>query len=162
AAVAPVMCGLGDGAVVAAIRARVEALPATDSSERTLRTALLHARLALYASTGSAGELETLLADISEPARAPVGPPPTLRTEELLGAARLKAGRPHEAVAAYERALRLTPNRSAALLGLARARTAAGNISGAADAYRQLLANWHGADPNLPALAEVKKGAGAK
>ena len=52
-AVAPVMCGLGDGAV-AAIRARVDALPATDSSERTLRTALLHARLALYASTGSA------------------------------------------------------------------------------------------------------------
>ena len=115
-AVAPVMCGLGDGAV-AAIRARVDALPATDSSERTLRTALLHARLALYASTGSANELETLLADTSEPARAPVGPPATLRTEELLGAARLKAGRPHEAVAAYERALRLTPNRSAALSG---------------------------------------------
>jgi len=161
-AVAPVTCGLGDGAVVAAIRARVEALPATDSSVRTLRTALLHARLALYASTGSAGELETLLADPSEPARAPVGPPPTLRTEELLGAARLKAGRPHEAVAAYERALRLTPNRSVALLGLARARTAAGDISGAADAYRQLLANWHGADPDLPALAEVRRGAGAK
>ena len=102
------MCGLGDGAV-AAIRARVDGLPATDSSERTLRTALLHARLALYASTGSAGELETLLVDPSEPARAPVGPPATLRTEELLGAARLKAGRPQEAVAAYERALRLTP-----------------------------------------------------
>ena len=84
-AVAPVMCGLGDGAA-AAIRTRVEALPATDSSERTLRTALLHARLALYASTGSAGELETLLADTSEPARALVGPPATLRTEELLGA----------------------------------------------------------------------------
>ena len=160
-AVAPVMCGLADGAV-AAVRARVEALPANDSSERTLRAALLHARLALYASTGSANDPETLLADTSEPARAPVGPPATLRTEELLGAARLKAGRPHEAVAAYERALRLTPNRSAALLGLARARTAAGNSRGASEAYQQLLANWHRADPDLPALAEVKKGAAAK
>ena len=161
AAIATVMCGRGDGALDA-IRTRVEALPATDSPERMLGTALLHARLATYIQTGSAGDLVRLLADGSEPARAPVGPPATLRTEELLGEARLKAGRPHEAVAAYERALQLTPNRSLALLGLARARTAAGNSKGAADAYRQLLANWHSADKDLPTLAEVRRGAQPK
>ena len=161
AAIAAVMCGGGDGALDA-IRARVKALPATDSPERALGTTLLHATLATYIQSSSAGDLERLLADGSEPARAPVGPPATLRTEELLGEARLKAGRPHEAVAAYERALQLTPNRSLALLGLARARAAAGNSNGAADAYRQLLANWHSGDKDLPALAEVRKGAQPK
>lgn len=160
AAIASALCGRADA--VASIRARTEAPPASDSSDRMLRTALLHARLAAYVRTGSADALETLLADASEPASAPVGPPSTLRTEELLGEARLKAGRPHEAAAAYERALRLTPNRSVALLGLARARTAAGDSSGAADGYRRLLANWHSADPDLAALAEVRRGAQPK
>lgn len=161
AVIAAVMCGGGDKAVES-VRASTEALSASDPFERLLRTAQLHSRLAVYTRTGSAGDLETLLADASEPARAPVGPPPTLRTEELLGEARLKASRPHEAVAAYERALRLTPNRSVALLGLARARTAAGDSRGAADAYRRLLANWRKADPDLATLAEVKKGARPK
>ena len=75
--------------------------------------------------------------------RPPVGPPSTLRTDELLGEALLKAGRPREAVAAYERALQLTPKRSVALLGLARARLAAGDRAGSVEAYRQVLANWH-------------------
>ena len=82
-------------------------------------------------------DLDALLAEPASPSRAPVGPPTTLRTEELLGEALLKAGRPREAIAAYERALQLTPNRSAALLGLARARHAAGDASGAAEAYAQ-------------------------
>jgi hypothetical protein len=57
-------------------------------------------------------------------ASAPIGPPGTLRTHELLAEALLAAGRPAEAVAAWERSLELTPNRRASVLGLERARTA--------------------------------------
>ena len=71
----------------------------------------------------------------------------------------VKAGRFREAVAAYERALELTPKRSATLLGLARARRAAEDHAGAAEAYRQLLTNWHRADPDVVAVAEAKAGA---
>ena len=133
--IAAVRCGSVD-TVLEPLRARVAALPADDPSG----TRAAHRRCSTRSCsrTSEAGrrlDLEALLADPASPSRAPVGPPTTLRTEELLGEARLKAGRPREAIAAYERALQLTPNRSAALLGLARARHAAGDASGAADAY---------------------------
>ena len=44
------------------------------------------------------------------------------------------------------------------LLFVARARLAAGDSKGAADAYSKLLINWKNADPNIPALAEAKGG----
>ena len=81
-------------------------------------------------------------------------------SSELLGATLLKARRFAEAAAAYERALSDRPNRSPALLGLARARAGAGDKSGAADAYRKLLANWKAADRDLPALAEARRAVG--
>lgn len=161
AAIIAVMCGPAE-AGVEAIRARVDALAPDDRAAALPRLALRHARLLAYVRGGAAADLEALLADAPRPERAPVGPPPTLRTDELLGEARLKAGRPREAIAAYERALELTPNRSPALLGLARARAAAGDRAGAAEAYRKLLANWKNADGNLPALAEARDGAGAR
>ncbi len=65
---------------------------------------------------------------------------------------------PRDAVADYERALVTTPNRAAALLGLARARAAAGDRPGASDAYKQLLANWHKADADLATLTEARGG----
>ena len=135
------------------------ALPAGPSP---LKAALLHAELLTYVAGAPPANLDTLLADPSTPSRAPVGPPSTLRLEELLGEARLKAGRPREAVAAYEQALRLTPNRSSALLGLARARRAAGDSQGAADAYRRLLDNWRQADADVAGLKEAREGAGSK
>ena len=84
-----------------------------------------------------------------------VGPPNLLVAHELLGDALLAAKRPAEAEVAYEQGLKLTPNRSRALLGLARARLARGDSVGAAEAARRLLANWHGADANLRALGEA-------
>jgi hypothetical protein len=48
------------------------------------------------------------------------------------------------------------------LLGLARARAAAGNRAGAADAYRVLLDNWQHADADVAVLAEVRRGAAAR
>ncbi|MFL5614899.1 MAG: hypothetical protein ACJ796_14645 [Gemmatimonadaceae bacterium] len=86
-----------------------------------------------------------------------VGPPPTLVAHELLGDALVRAKRPAEAEVAYEQELKLTPNRSGALLGLARARAARGDSTGASEAARRLLANWHLADADLPALAEARR-----
>jgi tetratricopeptide (TPR) repeat protein len=88
-----------------------------------------------------------------------IAPPAFVSTHELLGATLLEAGDARGAAAAYERALAHQPNRSAALLGLARARTAAGDRAGAAEAYRKLLANWAHADADLPAFEEVRRGA---
>ncbi|HEY7234419.1 MAG TPA: tetratricopeptide repeat protein [Gemmatimonadaceae bacterium] len=86
-----------------------------------------------------------------------VGPPIMLVAHELLGAALIEAHQPAEAEAAYEQALKLAPNRSAALFGLARARAARGDSAGAAEAARRLLANWHAADADLAALAEAQR-----
>jgi hypothetical protein len=88
---------------------------------------------------------------------APVGPPYVLRTQELLGEALSGSGRAPEAVRAYERALELTPLRSSALLGLARARAAAGDSAGARHAYAQLLRNWQHADDGIPGLDEARR-----
>jgi tetratricopeptide (TPR) repeat protein len=90
---------------------------------------------------------------------APTGPPRRLITAELLGQLLLDAGRGAEAVAAFEQSLKLHPRRSNALLGLARARKMTGDTTGAARAYKDLLANWHAADADLPELDEVKAGA---
>jgi tetratricopeptide (TPR) repeat protein len=114
-------------------------------------------------AAGARGDTAGMLAGLAEAAEAeervpPVGPPSFLPSHELLGRALLDAGRPEEAVAAFERALERRPNRSAALLGLARAHAAAGDPEGAAAAYRQLLANWKDADPDLAALAEALAG----
>ena len=157
-AIAAIMCDR-EGAAIGALRAQVAALPA---GFNPLREALAHAELLVYIGGASAPNLDTLLADPTTPSRTPIGPPFNLRLEELLGQARLKAGRPREAIAAYERALKLTPNRSNALLGLARARRAAGDRAGAAEAYRRLLDNWSHADADAPALKEAREGAGSK
>lgn len=50
---------------------------------------------------------------------------------------------------------KLTPGRSSALLGLARAHAATGDRAAAADAYRALLDNWQHADADLAVLDEV-------
>ena len=86
-----------------------------------------------------------------------VGPPMILVAHELLGDALVAAKRPAEAEVAYEQELKLTPNRSGALLGLARARLARGDSTGAAEVARRLLANWHAADADLAALGEVRR-----
>jgi tetratricopeptide (TPR) repeat protein len=86
-----------------------------------------------------------------------VGPPVLIVAHEMLGEALLAAGRPAEAEVAYEQELKLTPNRSRVLLGLAKARLARGDSAGAAEAARRLLANWHAADADLDALGEVRR-----
>ncbi|MDP9200904.1 MAG: hypothetical protein M3P26_03075 [Gemmatimonadota bacterium] len=87
---------------------------------------------------------------------SPAGPPYLPPALEVLGTTLLGAGRPQEAIAAFTKELELRHNRSESLLGLARARLAAGDSKGAVEAYLKLLVNWKNADPGLPALAEAK------
>jgi tetratricopeptide (TPR) repeat protein len=162
-AIAASMCGDADGAVLRQLRSRVTALAQDDPAAPMLRAALLHADAVVAERRGDhARVIELLSAAAAAPARPPVGPAYTQRVHELLGAALLNAGRAQEAVAAYGRSLQLTPKRSSALLGLARARAAAGNRAGAADAYRVLLDNWQHADADVAVLAEVRRGAAAR
>ena len=157
ATIAALMCGRSVS--IDALRSRAAAMSQTDPHLALAKGTLLHARLLTATRTGKFDDLDELVVEASAPGRAATGPPPTLRTHELLGELLVKAGRPREAVAAYQRALQLTPKRSAALLGLARASRAAGDQHAGAEAYRQLLANWHQADPEIPALAEVRAAA---
>ena len=57
----------------------------------------------------------------------------------------------------FERALARTPNRSRAVLGLARAAAKAGDVAEEPRAYKQFLANWKTADPGLPELKKLRK-----
>ena len=71
----------------------------------------------------------------------------------------LAAGRPSEARREFELALKRTPGRSLVLLDLARACRAAGDSAAAANAYRQLAANWRHADSTIAAVREARAGA---
>lgn len=120
--------------------------------------------LQLDALALAAGDREAAIAGLERAAAAedevpPVGPPSYLPTHELLGAALLEAGRASDAAVAYQRALERRPNRSVALLGLARALSAAGDSAGARAAYDRLLTNWAHSDPDLPEIAEARAGA---
>ena len=87
----------------------------------------------------------------------PIGRPyPVKGADELYGELLLEGGRPQAAIEWFEKALRRTPNRSRAVIGLARAKAAAGDIAGSRKAYEQFLQNWRNADPNLPELKEAR------
>ena len=87
----------------------------------------------------------------------PIGRPfPVKGADELYGELLLQVGRAKEAVVWFDHALGRTPNRSRAVLGLARAHRNAGNAAAAIDAYKRFLANWKLADPGLPEIAEAR------
>ncbi len=87
----------------------------------------------------------------------PIGRPyPVKGADELYGELLLQAGRAADAVGWFEKALTRTPNRSRAVLGLARAAAKAGDAAKSRTAYQQFLVNWANADPGLPELAEAR------
>jgi predicted Zn-dependent protease len=88
----------------------------------------------------------------------PIGRPyPVKGADELYGEILLQAGRPKDAVLWFERTLTRTPNRSRAVLGLARAAAKAGETIKSQRAYRQFAANWRQSDPDLPEMAEARR-----
>jgi len=87
----------------------------------------------------------------------PLGLPRPLKpASELRGEILLELGRPQDAAAAFAQALERAPNRSPAVLGLARAAAARGDRESARGHYRRFLANWRSADPALPELKEAR------
>ena len=88
----------------------------------------------------------------------PIGRPfPVLDVNELYGDLLLQVGRNREAVSRFDRVLARTPNRSRALLGLARAYRNAGDATNARAAYKRFLTNYRLADPGLPEVAEARE-----
>lgn len=84
--------------------------------------------------------------------RGPSGPPRQLKpAAELFGDILMAAGRPAEAVSAYERALDWIPQRTPSLLGLAQAAMASGDRETAMDTYARLR-DMPGANPDGPAM----------
>ena len=93
----------------------------------------------------------------------PIGRPyPPKGADELYGEVLLQAGRAREAVSWFERALVRTPNRSRAVLGLARAAAKAGDAGKSRAAYKQFLVNWRSADPAAAEIAEARAASAAR
>jgi tetratricopeptide (TPR) repeat protein len=131
----------------------------------SMKVAVVHrqqlAALVEAARGGGAPALERALAMLEEGAslerRIPIsGPVFGVPTRELEGELLLGARRPTEARAAFAAALERYPNRSRALLGLARAARQSGDRAAARDACQRLAANWRHADARWPDLAEVR------
>jgi len=90
------------------------------------------------------------------------GPPIVVKPpHELAGEMLLAMQRPKEALAEFDAALKLAPNRALSLLGRMHAFQDIGDLTGAGRTRAQLAAIWHGADRDLPLLAEVRPAAAA-
>ena len=94
---------------------------------------------------------------IEEDLGIPPGPPAAYKPpHELFGEILLRAGRPAEAAAQFEIALRRHPNRARSLLGEAQARVAMSDPRATLGSYRRLLAVWEKADADLAELREAR------
>jgi hypothetical protein len=78
---------------------------------------------------------------------------------ELAGDLLLAMGRPTEALAEYDAALKLAPRRALSLRGRLQALRAMGDASGAAQARAALADVWHAADADLPLVAAENQAA---
>ena len=76
--------------------------------------------------------------------------------EDCLANAYLKLGQTDDAIAEYERILRLNPNYPLAHFHLAQAYQHKGQTDRARSEYRQFLQVWKNADPDIPILKEAK------
>jgi tetratricopeptide (TPR) repeat protein len=152
----------GDGKVGELARAELARRAGGPPGHRQVDVAVMERELAalLAASRGQGDEAvarmqEALVLERQLP--PPLGlPRPIKPASELFGEILLERGRPREAAAAFEQSLGRWPNRSLALLGLARASAALGDRESARRHYRRLLDNWRSADPGLPELKEAR------
>jgi eukaryotic-like serine/threonine-protein kinase len=77
--------------------------------------------------------------------------------EDCLANALLELGRAGEAIAEYERILRLNPNYPLAQYQLGQAYERKGDHARARAAFQQFLRVWQGADADIPEVSEAKK-----
>ena len=89
--------------------------------------------------------------------KAAVTPGPLAPARELLGDMLLDAGKPKEAVVAYEATMKKEPNRFRGIYGGARAAEAAGDKTKATAYYKKLLEVAADADTARPELQHAKK-----
>jgi hypothetical protein len=130
------------------------------SVARVRRTfvAVLLGEMARHDAAARPEALQRLEAAATEEEAQPVafGPPAIPKPlRELRAELLLDAGRAADARREFQRALAATPGRARSLLGLAKAAAASGDTAIARDAARRLRAIWHGADKELPELAEL-------
>jgi len=94
------------------------------------------------------------LEDKQDPPSGPAGP--IKPSHELYGEFLVKAGKYDEAIAVLRVSLQRTPNRTAALLALARAADKSGEVETATQAYETLRNFLKDADADVPFLDEVR------
>ncbi len=94
---------------------------------------------------------------LTEKLGPPSGPPGLIKpVQELFGELLLRAGKPAEALEQFKASLLQQPNRARSLLGLARAEAKSGHKAAADAAYAKFLAQWAGADAELPEFREAR------
>jgi tetratricopeptide (TPR) repeat protein len=115
----------------------------------------------------AAGRRDQAVTVLREAARAeqrlppPLGPPKPIKpAPELLGEVLVEIGRPRESIEPLRQALQRNPNRSLAVLALARAFAALGEGDEARAHYKTLLANYDEADADLPEIQEARLAVG--
>jgi tetratricopeptide (TPR) repeat protein len=75
---------------------------------------------------------------------------------EFYGDILLDINKPAQAAEQFSATLKQTPKRAVTLLGLARARAMQKDVTGAAQAYKELAVIWANADAAIPAVLEVR------
>jgi hypothetical protein len=152
----------GDSATADEAVARLKALPKGGRNYGAGSTEVMAKEisgLALFAK-GSKDEGLALLAAAAKAEDAmspPSGPPDLLKpAQELYGEVLLEAGKADEAAAQFRSSLLRTPQRSASLLGAARAAVKLGHEEEARGLYADLAAIWRQADQGLADVAEVR------
>jgi tetratricopeptide (TPR) repeat protein len=141
----------GARAYIRRIRARGDSgvvMPIQRTSGELL-TSQLEALIALSRADTTAALAAWQRASVADEGISPLGPPAFLPSHERLGELLLRRGQSSAAVAAYQKALELRPGRAAALLGLARAQRAAGDLAASERTYKKLAEQWRAADKGL-------------
>jgi len=87
----------------------------------------------------------------------PQPPYPVIPAHELYGSMLMEMNKPAEARQQFEEALRRTPGRPKAIVGIARAASAIGDIATARAQYLRLIEMWKSADQDRPELLEARR-----
>jgi tetratricopeptide (TPR) repeat protein len=87
----------------------------------------------------------------------PQPPYPIIPAHELYGSMLMDMGRPAEARRHFEETLRRTPGRPKAIVGIAQAAEAMGDIATARTQYSRLIEMWKSADHDRPELQAARR-----